>query len=248
MRIFTSHNNLNVIVFPLRPDDFMFIIFTNWIHTFISCSECLSFEAAAAGLTPSNRIMWGTFRGGACRAAGGRTWCINSAVERSVLLFTARPHGVGLITKRSGTSSCFQVDVFVFYMSAPLLHPEIFVFFQFHVQCHVLETSSTRPLAHWEASTHCPAVSSHGLTLTCYTHVTRKLQEKIQKMSWDTDSDICSHTQNMWETCEEHVRNMWGTRLKTASGSHWSYKQWNYSVKFSGLQLQMFSHCDRKQT
>ena len=31
-------------------------------------------------------------RGGACRAAGGRTWCIHSAVERSVLLFTAHPH------------------------------------------------------------------------------------------------------------------------------------------------------------
>ncbi|CAB1453243.1 unnamed protein product [Pleuronectes platessa] len=46
---------------------------------------------------------------------------------------------------------------------APLLHPEMFVFFQFHVR-HELETSSTRPLAHWEASTHCPAGSSHGLT------------------------------------------------------------------------------------
>ena len=34
-------------------------------------------------------------RGGACRAAGGGTWRINSAVDRSVLLFTARPHGVG---------------------------------------------------------------------------------------------------------------------------------------------------------
>ena len=68
---------------------------------------------------------------------------------------------------------------------------DMFVLFQFHVQCHVLETSSTRPLAHWEASTHCPAVSSHGLTLTCYTHVTGRLQEKIQNMSRDTDSDIC---------------------------------------------------------
>ena len=28
-------------------------------------------------------------------AAGGRTWRMNSAVERSVLLFTAPPHGVG---------------------------------------------------------------------------------------------------------------------------------------------------------
>ena len=63
--------------------------------------------------------------------------------------------------------------------TAPLLHPEIFVFFQ----CHVLETSSTRPLAHWEASGHCPAVSSHGLTLTLHTHFTRRLQEKIQNMS-----------------------------------------------------------------
>ena len=42
----------------------------------------------------------------------------------------------------SGISSSFQVDVFVFYGYAPLLHPEIFVFFQFHVR-HVLETSST---------------------------------------------------------------------------------------------------------
>ncbi|CAB1415811.1 unnamed protein product [Pleuronectes platessa] len=42
---------------------------------------------------------------------------------------------------------------------APLLHPEMFVFFQFHVR-HVLETSSTRPLAHWEASTHCPAAAA----------------------------------------------------------------------------------------
>ena len=85
----------------------------------------------------------------------------------------------------SSSSSC----------TAPLLHPEIFVFFQFHVQCHVLETSSTRPLAHWDASGHCPAVSSHGLTVTCYTHSTRRLQEKIQNMSRDTDSDICSHRQ-----------------------------------------------------
>ena len=28
-------------------------------------------------------------------AAGGRTWRMNPAVQRSVLLFTARPHGVG---------------------------------------------------------------------------------------------------------------------------------------------------------
>ena len=51
------------------------------------------------------------------------------------------------------------------------------------------------------------------LTWTCYTHFTRRLQEKIQKMSRDTDSDICSHRQNlqnMWGTCEEHVRSMWG--------------------------------------
>ena len=95
--------------------------------------------------------------------------------------------------------------------TAPLLHPEIFVFFQFRVQCHVLETSSTRPLAHWDASTHCPAVSSHGLTLTCYTHVTRRLQEKIQNMSRDSDSDISCHIQNMSGTCQEHVRNMSGT-------------------------------------
>ena len=95
------------------------------------------------------------------------------------------PPGVSEWT--SSSSSC----------PAPLLPPEIFVFFQFHVQCHELETSSTRPLAHWDASTHCPAVSSHGLTLTCYTHVTRRLQEKIQNMSRDTDSDICSHRQNL---------------------------------------------------
>ena len=69
--------------------------------------------------------------------------------------------------------------------TTPLLHPEIFVFFQFHVR-HVLETSSTRPLALWEASGHCPAVSSHG-------HFTRRLQEKVQNMSRDTDSDVCSH-------------------------------------------------------
>ena len=99
----------------------------------------------------------------------------------------------------SSSSSC----------TAPLLHPEIFVFFQFHVR-HVLETSSTRPLAHWEASGHCPAVSSHGLTLTCYTHSTRRLQEKIQKMSRDTDSDT-EHVRDMSGTGQGQVRDRSGT-------------------------------------
>ena len=103
----------------------------------------------------------------------------------------------------SSSSSC----------SAPPLHPEIFVFFQFHVR-HVLETSSTRPLAHWDASTHCPAVSSHGLTLTCYTHVTRRLQEKIQNMSRDVRSTSWTcheHVRNTSATCHEHVGNMSAT-------------------------------------
>ena len=89
-------------------------------------------------------------RGGACRAAGGGTWRINSAVERSVLLFTAPPprgrpsspedlEPPRVSKWTSSSSTC----------TAPLLHPEIFVFFQFHVR-HVLETSSTRPLALWE--------------------------------------------------------------------------------------------------
>ncbi|CAB1413385.1 unnamed protein product [Pleuronectes platessa] len=57
---------------------------------------------------------------------------------------------------------------------APLLHPEIFVFFQFHVRL-VLETSSTRPLALWEAAGHftrrqqertCPHRLTQTLVLT----------------------------------------------------------------------------------
>ena len=88
----------------------------------------------------------------------------------------------------SSSSSC----------SAPLLHPEIFVFFQFHVR-HVLETSSTR-LAHWEASTHCPAVSSHGLTLTFY-----------QKTSTTTESDV-------WSSHADSPEDFWEmSRLKCRS-------------------------------
>ena len=60
----------------------------------------------------------------------------------SVVVYSSSTPASALITKSSGISSSFQVDVFVFYGYAPLLHPEIFVFFQFHVR-HVLETSST---------------------------------------------------------------------------------------------------------
>ena len=130
-------------------------------------------------------------------------WAECEALHTASALITKDLEPPRLSKWTSSSSSC----------TAPLLHPEIFEFFQFHVQCHVLETSSTRPLAHWDASTHCPAVSSHGLTLTCYTHFTRRLQEKNQNMSTDTDSDICPHRQNlqnMWGTCEEHVRNMSG--------------------------------------
>ena len=100
-------------------------------------------------------------------AAGGRTWRMNPAVERSVLLFTAHPHRrrpsslkalesprVSKLT--SSSSTCL----------APLLHPEIFVFFLFHVR-HVF-VSSTRPLALCESSGHSPALFSHGLTQKLY--------------------------------------------------------------------------------
>ena len=56
---------------------------------------------------------------------------------------------------------------------APLLHPEIFVFFQFHVR-HVF-VSSTRPLALCESSGHSPALFSHGLTQKLYS---RRLKGK----------------------------------------------------------------------
>ena len=46
--------------------------------------------------------------------------------------------------------------------TAPLLHPEIFVFFRFHVR--QVFVSSTRPLALCESSGHSPALFCHGLT------------------------------------------------------------------------------------
>ena len=113
---------------------------------------------------------------------------MNSAVERSVLLFTAHPHRrrpsspkalesprVSKLT--SSSSTCL----------APLLHPEIFVFFQFHVR-HVF-VSSTRPLALCESSGHSPALFSHGLTQKLYEEAERKSSRKCPEQ---LDSDFRS--------------------------------------------------------
>ncbi|CAB1424477.1 unnamed protein product [Pleuronectes platessa] len=42
-----------------------------------------------------------------------------------VVVYSSSTSASALITRRSGISSSLQVDVFVFYVSSPLLHPEI---------------------------------------------------------------------------------------------------------------------------
>ena len=74
---------------------------------------------------------------------------------------------------------------------APLLHPEIFVFFQFHVR-HVF-VSSTRPLALCESSGHSPALFSHGLTQKLYEEAERKRSRKCPEQ---LDSDFRSENRD----------------------------------------------------
>ena len=84
---------------------------------------------------------------------------------------------VSKLTSSSWSSTCL----------APLLHPEIFVFFQFHVR-HVF-VSSTRPLALCESSGHSPALFSHGLTQKLYEEAERKSSRKCPEQ---LDSDFKS--------------------------------------------------------
>ena len=103
-----------------------------------------------------------------------------------------------LITTSSWILS-FQVDIFPSASStcmAPLLHPEIFLFFLFYFTFAfvTLQTSSTRRLAFWEFSRNYPAAFSHEppqLSRHFTTGLVGKVPENDRKT---TDSQICVFT------------------------------------------------------
>ena len=180
----------------------------------------VSQRRAAAGCRFDSFTTTGTCgniqaRGGACRVAGGGTWRINSAVDRSVLLFTARPHGVGLITRRSGTSSCFRVDVFVFivYGSSssswdlcvlPVSRPVSRV--------RNLVNTSTRSLGSFHTLSCCLLTWTHSDMLhTCYQEADPEHVQRHWLRHLFSHREPAEHVRNMSGTCQEHVRNMWGT-------------------------------------
>ena len=99
----------------------------------------------------------------------------------SVVVYSSSTPASALITKSSGISSSFQVDVFVFYGYAPLLHPEIFVFFQFHVR-HVRNLINT----------NIHSLSVYPLVIhLLYSHMD-SLRKSSRKFSEQLDSDFRS--------------------------------------------------------
>ena len=147
------------------------MLMMNWInnlasvHHFMSASP-LSISKTFYDMGQSLSGKYENFPGGSSlrRDIINPNVCVRSGVRTFQAPFCAY---ATVINETPGISSCFQVDVFVFYVYGSSSSSWDVLFFQFHVR-HVLETSSTRPLALCESSGHSPALFSHGLTQKLY--------------------------------------------------------------------------------